>query len=157
MVKLIVENKMIECKLAIFDKDGTLINQHLSLLELAKARRNSVQKLVGERTTEFWEKTVGVDLKKEKIDHDGPLAIAPRREELLIAAAAFYLNCSPWSQARQLAQRAYDEADSSMKPPYGMVLLKGVRETLKQLKRHGLSSQLRRLILIGAQKKPSKP
>jgi len=58
MVKLIVENKMIECRLAVFDKDGTLIDQHLSILELAKARRKSVQKLGGEKTTEFWENIV---------------------------------------------------------------------------------------------------
>jgi len=138
MVKLIAGNKTMESKLVIFDKDGTLIDQHLSLLELAKARRNSVQKHVEEKTTELWEKTVGVDLKKGKIDHDGPLATASRREELLIAAAAFYLNGFTWSEARQIALRAYDEADSCMKPPYGMLLLQGVKATLKQLKHHGL-------------------
>lgn len=138
MPKLVAGSKIIECSLVIFDKDGTLINQHLSLLELAKARRNSAQKHVGKRTSELWEKIVGVDLKNEKIDHDGPLATAPRREELLIAAAAFYLSGFPWSEARQMAQRAYDEADRAMKPPYGMVLLEGVRKTLKQLRQHGL-------------------
>jgi len=66
MAKLIAGNKILECRLVIFDKDGTLINQHLSLLELAKARKNSVQKHVGEKTTELWEKIVGIDLKKRK-------------------------------------------------------------------------------------------
>lgn len=138
MARLIAGNKIIECSLVIFDKDGTLIDQHLSLLELAKARRKSVQKNVGEKTTKLWEKIVGVDLRNGKIDHDGPLATAPRREELLIAAAALYLDGFAWSKARQVVQRAYDEADHSMKPPYGMILLEGVKETLKQLKQQGL-------------------
>jgi len=138
MVKIIAGIKTIECKLVIFDKNGTLVNQHLILLELAKARKNSVQKHVGKKTTELWEKIVGVDLKNGKIDHNGPLATAPRREELLIAAAAFYLSGSSWNEAKQIAQKTYNEADSLMEPPYGSVLLEGVKETLKQLKQHGL-------------------
>jgi phosphoglycolate phosphatase len=138
MANLVAENKTIECKLVIFDKNGTLVNQHLLLLELAKARRNNVKKYVGKEVTELWEKIVGVDLKSGKIDHDGPLATAPRRDELLIAAAAFYLNGFPWNEAKQLAQKTYDEADNSMKPPYGSVLLEDVKETLFQLKQRGL-------------------
>jgi len=138
MAKLIAGNKTIECRLIIFDKNGTLVNQHLLLLELAKARKNSVQKYVGKEATEVWEKIVGVDLKNGKINHSGPLATAPRREELLIAAAAFYLSGFPWNEAKQIAQKAYDEADYSMEPPYGSFLLEGVTETLKQLKQHGL-------------------
>jgi len=138
MAKLSAGNKIIECRLVIFDKDGTLIDQHLSILELAKARRNSVQKNVGTRVADLWEKIVGIDLKKEKIDHDGPLATAPRREELLIASTALYLNGFQWSEAKRMAQKAYDEADCSMRPPYGMVPLEGVKETLIHLRDHGL-------------------
>jgi len=138
MAKLIAGNKTIECRLVIFDKNGTLVNQHLLLVELAKARENSVKKHAGKEATEVWEKIVGVDLKNGRIDHDGPLATAPRREELLIAAAAFYLNGFPWNEAKQLAQKAYDEADNSMKPPYGSVLLEGVKKALTQLKQCGL-------------------
>jgi phosphoglycolate phosphatase len=138
MAKLIAENKIIECKLVIFDKNSTLVDQHLLLLELAKARRISVEKHFGKEAAELWERTVGVDLKSGKIDHNGPLATAPCREELLIAATTFYLGGFPWNEAKQLAQKAYDEADNSMKPPYGSVLLEGVASTLKQLKRHGL-------------------
>jgi len=138
MAKLIAENKTIECKLIIFDKNGTLINQHQVLLELAKARKKSVQKHVSEKATEMWEKIVGVDLENEKIDHNGPLATSPRREEALIAAAAFYLSGFPWIEAKQVAQKAYDHADYSMKPPYGSVLLEGIKETLEHLKQRGL-------------------
>jgi len=138
MAKLVAGNKTVECKLVIFDKNGTLVNQHLLLLELAKARKNSVQKHAGEKIAGVWEKIVGVDLKNGEIDHGGPLGTAPRREELLIAAAAFYLSGYSWSDAKQLAQGSYVEADDSMKPPYGSILLEGVVEALKQLKQHGL-------------------
>lgn len=138
MAKLIAADKTIDCKLVIFDKDGTLIDQHLVLFELAKARRKSVQKHVGEKAAELWERIVGINLKNRKIDHSGPLGSAPRREEVLIAAAAFYLNDRSWGEAKELAQRAYDEADDSMTPPYGSALLEGVVEALRQLKEHGL-------------------
>ncbi len=138
MAKLTANNKTIECKLVIFDKDGTLIDQHPLLLELAKARRNSIQMNADEKTAELWEKTVGVDLKNGIVDYNGPLGTAPRQEELLVAASVFYLNGCSWSESRQMAQRAYDEADKSMKPPYGSVLFPGVAEALKKLKTSGL-------------------
>ncbi len=138
MVKLVVLNKTIDCKLVIFDKDGTLVGQHLVLLELAKARRKSVRKHGGEKAAELWERVVGVDLREARIDHSGPLATAPRQEEVLIAAAGFYLNGTSWSDARELAHRAYDEADDSTTPPYGSALLEGVVEALRRLDEHGL-------------------
>ncbi|HVP92215.1 MAG TPA: HAD family hydrolase [Acidobacteriota bacterium] len=137
MARLIVGDKTIECKLIIFDKDGTLINQHLLLLELARARKNSIKKHVGKEVAELWEKAVGVDLKKDKIDHSGPLATAPRREELLVAATAFYSSGFSWDEAKQVARMAYDYADSRMTAPYGSILLEGAAETLKRLKKHG--------------------
>jgi phosphoglycolate phosphatase-like HAD superfamily hydrolase len=100
MAKLITADKTIDCKLVIFDKDGTLIDQHLVLFELAKARRKSVQKHVGEKAAELWERIVGINLKNRKIDHSGPLGSAPRREEVLIAAAAFYLNDRSWGDSK---------------------------------------------------------
>ena len=81
---------------------------------------------------------MGVDLKDGEIDYSGPLATAPRREEALIAAAAFYLCGIAWTAAKELAHKAYDEADDSMTPPYGSVLLEGVMEALKRLDEHGL-------------------
>lgn len=138
MIKLTAGNASIECNLIIFDKNGTLIDQNALLLELAKARLDSIKKHGGIKVAHLWEKTVGVNLKKDKIDHSGPLATMPRKDELLIAAAAFYLNGFSWDKAKQLVQKAYDEADASMKPPYGSILLECVAETLRRLKQHNL-------------------
>jgi len=137
LTTLLAGSREIECKLVIFDKDGTLVDQHLLLLELAKARRTSIRRLAGVKACGQWEKMVGINLKSSKIDYSGPLAMAPCREEVLVASVAFYLNGRSWDDAKQLAERAYDEADASMKPPYGTVPLAGVEGTLKQLRRRG--------------------
>jgi phosphoglycolate phosphatase len=108
------------------------------LLALAKARYAAVQRRVGKKAAELWEKLAGVDIEQEKIDFNGPLELAPRRDEVLVAATAFYLNGHPWTEAKQMAEEAYDEADASMKPPYGSVLIDGVVEVLKAFKAHGV-------------------
>jgi phosphoglycolate phosphatase len=137
MPKLVAGNWTIDCKLIIFDKDGTLVDYRLIDLELAKTRKKSVEKIVGKETAELWEKIVGADLKSEKIDYYGPLGTAPRRDEMLIAAAAFYLKGHPWDHAKRLAQKAYDAADDAMKPPYGGVMLESVVKALGRLKANG--------------------
>lgn len=136
--KVMFRSKTVECELVIFDKNGTLVDLDPLLLELGRARRDNVWKFSGKRVAKLWERIVGVDLKHRKIDHGGPLATAPRKDEVQIAATAFYLGGYSWNEARQLAKKAYDEADASMQPPYGSVLFEGVERTLRQLKEHGL-------------------
>jgi len=138
MVQLVAGTRAVECNLVVFDKNGTLVDQQSVLLELAMARRNAVSKNLSLKIAEHWEKAVGVDLKKEEIDNSGPLATLPRREELLVTATAFYLNDVPWRKAVSLASKAYDEADDSIKPPYGSILFDGIADMLQRLKRHGL-------------------
>ncbi len=136
--KLIAGNKAIECKLIVFDKDGTLVDYRQVDFELARARRRSIEKVVGKEAADIWERAVGVDLKEQSMDYHGPLGTLPTRDELLVAAAAFYMKGFSWDVARQLAQDAYDAADKSMKSPYGSVLLEGVTKALRKLKDHGL-------------------
>ncbi len=138
MVKLIAGNKSIDCELVIFDKDGTLVDLTQVLFGLARARRLAVEEHGGKEVADLWQKVMGVDLAHDKMDYGGPLATAPRQQELLIAAACFYLKGYSWEEARNQAQKAYDEADERMKPPFSTVLLPGVEATLKQMKAHGL-------------------
>lgn len=130
--------KRFDCELVIFDKNGTLIDQQKLLLALANARRDSMEKRLGHAGSDLWERIVGVNLEKATIDQSGPLATAARREEILIASAASYLAGKSWSGSKRLVREAYDEADASMKSPYGSVILEGVREALYRLKEHGL-------------------
>jgi len=137
MPRLIAGIRTIECKLIIFDKDGTMVDYRAVDLELARARRRSVEKIVSKEAADVWKKAVGLDLETEGIDYRGPLGTLPTRDEQLVAAAAFYLKGYSWDEARQLAEKAYAEADNSMTPPYGSTLLDGVSEALEKLKERG--------------------
>jgi len=138
VAKLIAGHSLIECELVVFDKDGTLVDYREVDLELARARRKSIEKVVGKKCADVWERTVGVDLKKNTMDFRGPLGTLSTREELLVAATAFYSKGFSWDEAKQLAQKAYDEADGYMESPYGSVLLEGVVGSLRKMKEHGL-------------------
>jgi len=138
MVKLTAGNKSIDCELVIFDKDGTLVDLTQVLFGLARARRLAVEEHGRREVADLWEKAMGVDLSDDKMDYSGPLATARRQQEVLIAAACFYLKGHSWEEAQKHAQKAYDEADERMKPPFGTVLLPGIEITLEQMKAHGL-------------------
>lgn len=138
MPKIIAGKTEIECRLIIFDRNGTLADQQHFLLNLAKARFQSLSKIVGVHAAELWEKAVGIDLKHGRIDHNGPLATAPQREETLIAASVIYQWGYSWSEAKKIAQEAYDQADEYLKPTYGCMLFEGVSDMLRKLKLNNL-------------------
>jgi phosphoglycolate phosphatase len=137
MNTLFVGNKQLECQLVIFDKDGTLTDLHRLSLERGKARRDCILSRGGSDVSELWERIVGVNLQTETIDQNGPLASLTCKEEILVATVSFYLNRYSWDDSKQMVQEAYIEADSSMKPLYGTVLLHGVLETLSTLRHNG--------------------
>jgi len=138
MPTLLADDREINCKLLIFDKDGTIVEQKPHLLYLAKARFSSLAKLIGAQVAEKWAKAVGVDLHAEEIDNDGPLAMAPTSEEVLVAALIIHESKSVgWDIAKELAEKAYREADKTMTPPFGAVLIRGTYEALQALKTRG--------------------
>jgi phosphoglycolate phosphatase-like HAD superfamily hydrolase len=137
MNALFVGNKQLECRLVIFDKDGTLTDLHRLSLERGKARRDCILRRGGSEVSELWERIVGVNLQTETIDQNGPLASLTCKEEVLVATVSFYLNRYSWDDSKQMVQEAYFDTDSSMKPLYGTVLLHGVLETLSTLRHNG--------------------
>jgi len=143
MPKLHVADRIIDCKLLIFDKDGTLVEQKPVLLYLAKARFSSLTRLASAQVAEKWAEAVGVNLHTTEIDNEGPLARAPTREEVLVAASIIY-QCrhAGWDAAKQLAEKTYEEADQAMTPPYGAALIPSALETLQTLKAHGFKIAL---------------
>jgi len=134
MAKIIAGDKTVKCRLLIFDKDGTIVDYKSSLLSLARARFTSLNRLAGEQVADAWAKAVGVDLRSGWIDPEGPLGIAPTSEEVLVTAVVLYQRGWGWNEAKQLAETAFNEADKSMKPPFGSVPVPGVPETLRRLK-----------------------
>jgi len=143
MSKLLVGDREIDCELLIFDKDGTIVEQKPVLLYLAKARFTSLTHLIDANVAEKWAEAVGVNLHNGEIDSEGPLATAPTREEVLVAALIIYqCRLVGWDAAKVLAEKAYEEADKAMTPPYGAVLLPGTLEALQALKAQGFKTAL---------------
>ena len=71
MPKLFVGNRVLDCGVVIFDKDGTLVDYRAVDLELAKARKNSIESLLGKNVAKLWERAVGANV-RSKIDYHGP-------------------------------------------------------------------------------------
>ncbi len=138
-VRFTLPDRQVACRAIIFDKDGTLIDRLGTDLSLGRARSESVEALLGAEAATAWREAVGFDLARGWADPDGPLCLAPRRDEILVAAATFYRLGQPWEEARRLAQAAYDRADELLEPPFGAELLPGVAAMLGELRSSGLS------------------
>ena len=127
----------IEAELILFDLDGTLLDASTRHRNLARARVETIGRLAGGRAVEEWARLSGVDRDTFEIDPQGPLARAPRREDLAVASAAIYVSGHPWHEAWELAERAYEEADRLQEALYKPSLVKGTEEALRSLKKAG--------------------
>lgn len=134
---LLLPRRSVAYRAIIFDKDGTLVDLNSTLLALGHARMQSMAEIAGPAAARAWQQAVGADLSRERIDPDGPLSLAPRRDEQLVAASALYRLGHPWDEARALAQAAYDRADELIQPPYGARLLPGIAAMLQLLHTQG--------------------
>lgn len=138
MPLMLPSGEKLECELVIFDMTGTLIDVRPRLRARARSRAQALAILVGDEAVVSWAKLSGVDLRTWDTDEDGPLAKAPRREDLIVGASAIYLAGRRWEEARELAKKAYDEADKGLAGSYTPALFEGVEETLRSLKTAGV-------------------
>jgi phosphoglycolate phosphatase len=122
----------------VFDKDGTLIDQDGLMLAVGLERLRAMRELAGEEAAARWMERVGFDPAKGRADPFGPLAAAPKREEVIIAGEAIYQGGVPWNEARALAEQAYALADSRRAFPFGTAVLPGVTDFLAALRRAGV-------------------
>jgi phosphoglycolate phosphatase len=127
----------IEAELVLFDLDGTLLDASTRHRNLARARTETIGRLAGGRALDEWARLSGVDKDTFEIDPQGPLARAPRREDLAVASAAIYVSGHPWHEAWELAERAYQEADHLQEMLYCPSLVEGAGEVLRSLKEAG--------------------
>lgn len=137
-VRLALPNRQVACQAIIFDKDGTLVDLMGIDLTLGRARAAGLAQAAGEQAAAAWQQAVGFDAARGWMDRDGPLCLAPRHEEEIVAAAVLYRLGYPWDRARALARQAYDQADLMLEPPYGGQLLPGVAGLLADLAGRGL-------------------
>jgi len=135
---LIISGKKIECMMVVFDLDGTLLDDEPKYRFLAEARMKVMTKMAGREAAEAWARLSGVDPSTLKVDMNGPLSKAPRREDIAIAAAAVYLSGRKWHDARSLAEEAYDEADRMQSVGFNPSFYPGTRRRLEEMKEKGL-------------------
>ena len=134
---LIIEDTEVEAVLVLFDFDGTLVDGGDRHRNLARARRETIGKRAGREAVVNWARLSGVDLETGRVDPEGPLARAPSRGDLAVAAAAVYLTGRTWHESMRLASEAYEEADALLESTYRPVLLPSVGEALGRMKGAG--------------------
>lgn len=138
MPRISVSGSIIECDLIVFDMTGTLVDSKARQRARAKSRAQVLTSLVGEEATSHWAQLSGVSLETWDVDESGPLARAPRREDLIVGATALYLTGLRWEEAKQVAAKAYAEADKNLAKECRPVLFDGVEDSLRGLKRGGV-------------------
>lgn len=138
MPMLLISGKEIPCELVLFDLDGTLIDDKARYQNLAQARFEAMTTHAGREAAENWAKLSGVETSTGVVDMHGPLAKAPRKEDLTVATTAIYLTGRRWHHARELAVKAYQEADELQRTTYKPDLFHGAEEALRGMRRAGV-------------------
>lgn len=138
MTGVSVNGEIINCKLVLFDLDGTLVDKENRNTVLAKTRYKAITKRAGNEAAKRWAELSGVTLNTFKVNEDGPLSRAPRKEDLIVAATAIWLNGLNWFQAKELAAEAYTAADEEQSQSYESRLVEGAEKLLRTMKKSGL-------------------
>jgi phosphoglycolate phosphatase len=137
MKRLIIHGKAIPCRVIVFDKDGTLVDLRHVLLALVRTRMKALEEIGGPEAVAEYVRGCGYRLEDGFIDPRGPLAVAARREEEVLAAGALYLHGFAWSEARRLAGQAFTRAEELIEATDQVELLPYARETVQRLKEAG--------------------
>lgn len=144
MAVLSVGEKEISAKAVIFDKDGTLILFEPLWLEVAKTRcREIVRSLQvdGERETIISRRilqTMGINPDTLRIHPRGPLAIAPRSEDMLAVTTGLFLQGYNWDEAREIVHRCYEQADRLVDKTALVQPVEGLERIFSALQEAGL-------------------
>jgi len=139
MPKIKVGENVTNCKLVLFDLDGTLIDKKSRNRALAETRYHAVKRLMGEQAATLWAQLSGVDIETFNVDENGPLSKAPRKEDVIVAATAIWLCGLNWFKAKEVAAKVYSEADEQqLKGKFKAALLPGVLEALMEMRKAGL-------------------
>ncbi|MFH1453896.1 MAG: HAD-IA family hydrolase [Armatimonadota bacterium] len=135
MAKIKIKNRTIDIDAVIFDKDGTLIEIFPMLHAVLKERIKELLKFIPKKIIPDYKKGVGINLKTGTINPYGPLACAPRHEEIIVCAQILFRHGYPYHEARNIAKKAYDKADFGMDLKKGLKIIPGADKLLKELKK----------------------
>jgi HAD superfamily hydrolase (TIGR01662 family) len=142
MPTLFINGKRIECNLAIFDMDGTIIDIKDRFEMMAKVRAEIMKKTIGDNATELWAKASGIDLKTGRVRLGFALTDAPRKEDLNVAATVIAINGENWTESKKIAEQIYTDADNTLASTYKPILLPGIKKTLISMKDAGIKLAL---------------
>jgi ribonuclease HI len=114
---LLLGEKRVTAKAVIFDKDGTLFSFAPIWLEVAKTRCREIIRFLQideERAATIYRRllqTMGVNPDTFRIHPRGPLAIAPRAEDMIAVTTGLFLQGYNWDEAREIVQKAFESTD----------------------------------------------
>jgi len=137
MPKIRISGKELSFRFALFDLDGTLVDDEDRYRSLAAFRFTAIKARAGRKAADIWAPLGGYDPALDVIDMSGPIAKTARREDMALAAASIYLTGCSWHEARAIAEDAY--ADAAQLRNYRPRLYPGVEENLKRLKGAGFT------------------
>lgn len=132
-----INKQRISCSLVLFDLDGTLVDKRFRNNALAKTRYNAIKRIAGEPAARRWAELSGVELESFNVDDNGPLSKAPRKEDLTVATTAIWLDDLNWFHAKELATKAYAEADAVQSTDFKVELILGTEESLRKMRKAG--------------------
>ena len=138
MHTLIIEGESVPCEFVLFDLDGTILDDSVRYRTMARARFEAIRDAAGEEAAERWAELSGVNLKDYSVNLRGPLAQAPRKEDIVVGATALWPGGLRWYEAMNKAQELYEEADRLQETHYIPTLFDGVADALRALKDAGL-------------------
>jgi phosphoglycolate phosphatase len=134
---LMVNEETIECKLVLYDLDGTLVDKEFRNMALAETRYKAMKEIAGLEAANRWAELSGVEVESFRVDDNGPLSKAPRKEDLTVATTAIWLNGLNWFKAKELATKAYAAADSQQSKSFKSRLIDGIMASLDELRQAG--------------------
>jgi len=128
----------VPCQFVLFDLDGTILDDTVRYRTMARARFEVIRDAAGVEAAERWAELSGVDTEDYSVDLRGPLAKAPRKEDITVGATALWPLGYRWHEAMEAARKLYKEADRLQETRYIPILFEGAAEALMALKRAGL-------------------
>ena len=138
MGTLVVNGESFPCTFLLFDLDGTILDDMVRYRTMARARFEVIRDSAGLEAAERWAESSGVDPGDYSVNLRGPLAKAPRKDDIVVAAAALWPQGYRWYEAVDTARGLCEEADRLQEVRYVPVLFEGVSDALRELHGAGL-------------------